>query len=104
MSTPSRSTGCHERGDVASVVLVVGVGVDDHVGTGLERSVEPGHERRREPSIAGMADHVVDAELAGQLGRSVGAAVVDHQPLDHVEPGTSRREVGDGGRERLPPR
>ena len=44
---PSR-IGAHELGDVGAVVLVVGVGVDDHVGAELQRRVDarPGSRPR----------------------------------------------------------
>ena len=68
-----------------AVVLVVGVGVDDHVGAELQRSVEPGLEAVGQALVVGEADDVVDAVLARDLDRAVGRAVVDDQPLDVVE-------------------
>ena len=80
-----------ELGDVAAVVLVVGVGVDDHVGAELERGVEPGLEAGGQPLVVGQPHDVVDAVLARDLDRAVGRAVVDDQPLDRSRsPSTSR--------------
>ncbi len=74
-----------QRRDAGRVVLVVGVGVHDHVGAEPERRLEAGHEGRREAAVGGVAHHVVGAAGARGLGGAVGRAVVDHQPLDAVE-------------------
>ena len=79
-----------QRGDVAAVVLVVGVGVDDHVGAELQARVEPGLEAVGQPLVVGQPDDVVDAVLARHRDRAVGGAVVDHEPLDRVEAGHLR--------------
>ena len=68
-----------------AVVLVVGVGVDDHVGAELQRRVEPGLEAGREALVVGQAHDVVDAVRARDRDVAVGRAVVDDQPLDGVE-------------------
>ena len=77
-----------------AVVLVVGVGVDDHVGAELERRVQARLEARGEALVVGEPDDVVDAVLARHLDRAVGRAVVDDQPLDGVEAGHLARQVG----------
>ena len=81
---PSR-IGAHELRDVGAVVLVVGVGVDDHVGAELQRRVDAGLEAGREALVVGQAHEVVDAVRARDRDRLVGRAVVDHEPLDDVE-------------------
>ena len=86
----ARAIGRDEGGDVVGGVLVVGVGVDDHVGAELEAGVEAGLEGVGEALVVGELHDVVDAELPGDLDRAVGGAVVDDQPLDDVEPSTSR--------------
>ncbi len=93
--------GGDQVGDVRRVVLVVGVGVDDHVGAELEAGVEPGLESRGETAVVRQLDDVVDAVGAGHLEGAVDRAVVDHQPLDGVEPRHLAREVGEGRREGL---
>ena len=45
----------HEVGDRGAAVLVVGVGVDDHVGAEPQPCVEAGGERGRQPAIAIVA-------------------------------------------------
>ena len=75
----------HQLRDVLAAVLVVGVGVDDHVGAQLQRRIEAGLEGGREPLVVGQPDDVLDPVLARHLDRAVGGAVVDHQPLDLVE-------------------
>jgi hypothetical protein len=74
-----------ELGDIAAVVLVVGVGVDDDVGAELQRGVHACLEGACEPLVVGQPDDVVDAVLTGDVGGRVGRAVVDHQPLNDVE-------------------
>jgi hypothetical protein len=80
-----------EARDIGAAVLVVRVRVDDHVGAQAQRSVDAGHERRREPAVLGESHDVVDAELLRALERAVGAAVVDDEHLDLVEPGNLTR-------------
>ena len=75
----------HELWDIRTLVLVVGVGVDDHVGAELEAGVEAGLEGRCQALVVGQADHVVDAGRARDLDRAVRRAVVDDQPFDGVE-------------------
>ena len=85
--------------DVRPAVLVVGVGVDDDVGAELQRGVQTGLEARGQALVVRQADDVVDAVRAGDLDRAVGGAVVDDEPLDRVEPGTSRgRSASVAGR------
>ena len=100
MSASPASSGQQQR-DVAAGVLVVGVGVDDVVGAQLERGVDAGSEGRGQPLAAAEADHVVDAAGAGDLGRAVARAVVDHQPLDDVDAGDGGRQVAQRAGERL---
>ena len=87
-----------QLGDVAPVVLVVGVGVDDHVGAELEAGVETRLEARGQPLVVGELDDVVDAVGSRGLDGGVGGAVVDDQPLDRVEPldlaGQVRQRLG----------
>ena len=56
-----------ELRDVAAVVLVVGVRVDDDVGAELERRVEPRLEGRGEAAVVREPHDVVDAVLARDL-------------------------------------
>ena len=86
MSASPATIGAHQRRDVAPVVLVVGVGVDDHVGAELEAGVEARLEAVREALVVRQPDDVVDAVLARDVDRAVGRPVVDDEPLDDVEP------------------
>ena len=76
-----------------AVVLVVGVGVDDHVGAELQRGVDARLEARRQTLVVGQAHEVVDAVRARHRDRLVGRAVVDHEPLDGVEALDLARQV-----------
>ena len=104
MSASPRDDRRDELGDVGALVLVVGVGVDDHVGAELQAGVEARLERRREALVVRQPDDVVDAVLAGDLDRGVGRAVVDDQPLDGVEPGDLARQVRPASAGAGPPR
>ena len=90
-----------ELADVAAVVLVVGVGVDDHVGVQLQAGVQTGLEGGRQPLVVGQAHHVVDPVRARHLHRAVARAVIDDQPLHDVEARQLAGQVGESGRERL---
>ena len=61
--------GRDQLGDVAALVLVVGVGVDDDVGAELEPGVEPRLEARRQALVVGQLDDVVDAVGPRDLDR-----------------------------------
>ena len=86
--------------DVGGPVLVVGVGVDDHVGAELQRGVEPGLEGGREALVVGQPDDVVDAVVSRDLDRAIGGAIVDHEPLDLVEPVDLAGQLAQHARER----
>ena len=87
----------HELGNVAAVVLVVGVRVDDDVGAEFQRGIEAGLERRCESPVVRQTHYVVDAVLARDLDGTVGRAVVDHEPFHPLEALDLAREVGQRG-------
>ena len=97
---PSR-IGCHQGSDVRPEVLVVGVGVDDQIGAGGQRSLQPGLKRRRQPAVAFLPDDVLHAELPRDLSRPIGAAVIDHQVLDLVHARQGPRQLSQGQGEGL---
>lgn len=86
--------GLNQSRDVATAILIVGVGVDDDIRTGLQGRIEAGGKGRREPSVAAMTDDVIDARFASHHQRGVGAAVVDDQRFKLVDPGDVRWEIG----------
>ena len=91
MSALPATIGATSVGDVAAVVLVVGVGVDDHVGAELQARVEARLEAVRQALVVRQPHDVVDAVRARDLDRPVGRAVVDDEPLDRRRsPSTSR--------------
>jgi hypothetical protein len=61
----------YELWDIRTLVLVVGVGVDDHVGAELEAGVEAGLEGGRQALVVGQANDVVDTGRASYLDRAV---------------------------------
>ena len=84
----------HEVGDVAPGVLVIGVGVDDDVRPQTQGCIESRLEGRRESFVAAVPDYMLHAELSCCLAGPIGAAVVDHEPFDAVDPVDVRGEVG----------
>ena len=88
-----------ELRDVRALVLVVGVGVDDHVRAELQSRVEAGLERGREALVVGQLDDVIDAELARHLDRPIGRAIVDDQEFDDVKAGYLAGELADRQRQ-----
>ena len=64
MSAVPARIGATSLRDRARVVLVVGVGVDDHVGAELEAGVEAGLEAGGQALVVRQPDDVVDAVLA----------------------------------------
>ena len=87
--------------DIAAGVLIVGVGVDDEIGVLLQRRVDAGHERRRQPLVPRQPHDVMDAVRARDVGGAVLGAVVDDEDLDHVDAGHGRRQVCQRGRQRV---
>ena len=83
----------NQRGDVVGAVLVVGVRVDDDVGSAREARFEADPERLGQPEVPAQANDVVDAGGARDLDRAILAAVVHDQPLDG-------REALDAARQR----
>ncbi len=75
----------NEIDDRASSILVVTIGVHDHIRAELETRIEARLERGRETLAARQAHDVVDAVLTGDADGVVVGPVVDDQPLDSVE-------------------
>jgi hypothetical protein len=87
--------------DVGGGVLVVGVGVDDEIGAGLERGVDAGGESGGEPLVATQPDDVIDAAGTRHVRRPVARPVVDDQHLDDVDAGNRLGQIGERRRQRL---
>jgi hypothetical protein len=54
------------------------------------------HVGRGESTIPRKSNDVVNAQLFGDLGRPIGASVVDHEHLDAVDARHGARQVGHG--------
>ena len=93
--------GRHEVRDALLGVLVVSVGVDDHVGAVGEGVVDAVAEGAGEPLGAAVADDVPYAHAAGDLGGAVRGAVVDHEDLDPVRPRDAPRDRLEDERQSL---
>jgi hypothetical protein len=90
-----------QQRDVQRGVLVVGVRVDDDVGAELQARVEARLEARGQALVVRQADDVVDAGRPGHRDGRVRGAVVDDEPLDHVEARDLARQVGERAGELL---
>src|SRR6266404_1482246 len=90
-----------QRRDVVGTVLIVGVGVDDHVGAELERALETGGERARQALMVGKAHDLDHAGRFGDLDRAVRAPVVDDHHDDVVDAGERLRQSRERLGERL---
>ena len=62
----------------------------------LSDASSPAWNAARQPLVVGQPHDVVDAVLARDLDRAVGRAVVDHEPLDLVEPLDAPWQVAQG--------
>ena len=61
-----------------------------------ERRLDACHERRRQAAVPGEAHDVVNPELGRLRAGAVGAAVVDDEHFDGVDPLDAPREVREG--------
>ena len=102
MSASPREDRRDQLGDVAAVVLVVGVGVDDHVGAELERRVEAGLEARTRGPCCWSGARCGRRRARGRprpCGRWSRRRSRATRPSS--KPGDLARQVGQRDRERL---
>jgi len=92
--------GLGQGRDVASVVLVVGVGVDDHVSTRIQTGPQAVHEATCQTLVASVAHHMVHPMGQRHFHRVVGAAVIDDQPFHLVEAGHLSGQLSQGDAKR----
>jgi hypothetical protein len=84
-------------------VLIVGIRIDDEVGTGFQRRVDPRHECRGETLVASQPHDVIGAAPPCHLRRPVARSIVHHEDFDDVDSSDDAREIGErrGQRRRL---
>ncbi len=97
----SAQDGGDELRDVASRVLIIGVGVDDDVGPERERSLHSQLEGGGEAAVSRGSTDVLDSVPLRDLRRSVGGTVVDDQDLHLVDPLDHARDLGERFRKGL---
>ena len=87
--------------DVGGPVLVVGVGVDDHVRPELQGRVHPGLKSGCQALVVGQPDNVVHSMRSPDLDGPIAGPVVDQEPLDLLEavhcPGQLQQYLGQSG-------
>ena len=93
-----------QGGDAIGPVLVVAIGVHDHIGTMAQTGLDPGHERLCQTLIMAERHHMVDAMFARRFDGRVGRAVIDDQPLNRVKTIDLPRQVSKRLGQLLPPR
>ena len=91
---------CAESGNFMTAVLIVSVGIDDDIGTELQACINAGSEGPRKTLVAFMANDVVGPALAGNLGRTVGTAIVDDEDFNDIDTLDMFRNVREGCRQR----
>ena len=92
---------CDEFWNIAAVVLVVPVGIDDDVRTRLQAVVDPRRKCVAEPPIGGKTQDMRDSVFARNLYSAVRAAIVDDHDLDRIDPVDPGRDIFQRGRKRL---
>ncbi len=89
-----RENRAKKRWDVPGIVLIVGVGIDDDVGTKPKGSLQPGHEGLRQAAVAYVPHDMVRPVLPRYPRGLIGASIVNDQPFDFFKaidvPGKSR--------------
>ena len=81
---------CHEVSDCGRVVLTVGVGVDDDVGSAAQRGFDADGERPRKTAVHWQPHNRCAARASGVRCR-IGRTVVDDEDLDRIETVESTR-------------
>ena len=87
--------------NVVGVVLIVGVGVDDDVGTEPYAVLQAGDECLRQSLVARVTHHVIDMIVPCYPDGIVAAAIVDDKPLHLVESGNRSWQRRQRRRQRL---
>ena len=86
-----REDRCDQGRDICRQILIIRVGIDDHVRSQLEAGVQPGDEGPGQPLMPGKTDDVIDPALSGDRRRIVSAAIINDQPFHAVETGNLAR-------------
>ena len=66
------------------MILMVPVGIDDYIGSKLDRPPQPADKRHRQPPVHTQRKDMMNPRLSGHLDSFIRAAVVDNQILDLV--------------------
>jgi hypothetical protein len=67
------------------IILVVSIRIDDDIRTLGQRLLDSGHESRCQTSIFFGSDDMVNRESIGYIRGTVGAAIVNDQPLNRIK-------------------
>ena len=85
--------GAYQKRDVGSIVLVVGIGVNDQIRPQPQAGLQPGSKGNCQPGMVRQAQHMVHPAGARSFRCSVRAAVIDHQKFDFVHPVDLARQL-----------
>ena len=67
------------------MVLIVSIGVNNHIGIQPDARVQPSHKGSRKPLILHQTDDVIHSMLSRHVHSVVAAAVIYDQPLNLIE-------------------
>ena len=87
--------GLYERGNIAAVILVVAIRVDDDIRAEFEAGVKAHLEGMPQAAIFGERDDVIHAEFPRHFSRAIIRPVVNDQDLDFVNAGDRTRNILD---------
>jgi hypothetical protein len=90
-----------EQTDIAGIVLVVSIGIDDDVRAVPERKINPCLESGGQTAVAAMANNMVCSTRACDGGGAVLAAVINDKNFNHINSGNAARYRCKRGRERI---
>ena len=67
------------------MVLIISIGVSDHIRAKPQASVEPCHEIMGKTLIVGVANDMVNIIFPSNINCLILAAIINNQPLDRIK-------------------
>ena len=91
--------GLDESGNVAAIILVVAVGINDDVSPQDQAAIDPGSKGMAQAAVARKPDDVVSTVFECHRYGSIGASIIDDQDFDTIDTGNVPRNIADRGRQ-----